>query len=151
MNCFVHLDQPAVGVCIACGRAVCPECAADLQRAIACKERCENEVRRMLDIRDFSFTQPSVQKLVLERSTRGYLTSGLFSVVFGITALAYSAMNPRLWWIAVPGAMVLLHGVMTMITGRKRPQAEQFRLCTNCGYNVTGNKSGKCPECGHFI
>ncbi len=22
------------------------------------------------------------------------------------------------------------------------------RICTNCGYNLTGNTSGICPECG---
>ncbi len=22
------------------------------------------------------------------------------------------------------------------------------RICTSCGYNLTGNTSGKCPECG---
>jgi uncharacterized RDD family membrane protein YckC len=24
-------------------------------------------------------------------------------------------------------------------------------LCTHCGYNLTGNVSGRCPECGHDI
>ncbi|HVP12092.1 MAG TPA: hypothetical protein VMV94_13005, partial [Phycisphaerae bacterium] len=24
-------------------------------------------------------------------------------------------------------------------------------LCTNCGYNLTGNVSGRCPECGRAI
>jgi rubrerythrin len=23
--------------------------------------------------------------------------------------------------------------------------------CTNCGYNLTGNTSGKCPECGSRV
>jgi hypothetical protein len=29
----------------------------------------------------------------------------------------------------------------------RAPQGETG-LCTNCGYNLTGNESGRCPECG---
>lgn len=28
------------------------------------------------------------------------------------------------------------------------PQDEHAGLCSNCGYDLTGNVSGKCPECG---
>ncbi|MCH8940539.1 MAG: hypothetical protein IIC27_05410 [Chloroflexi bacterium] len=28
---------------------------------------------------------------------------------------------------------------------------DQFRLCKRCGYNITGNPSGKCPECGYVL
>lgn len=31
---------------------------------------------------------------------------------------------------------------------RRRPQ---FPACRYCGYNLTGNTSGRCPECGQPI
>lgn len=30
-----------------------------------------------------------------------------------------------------------------------KPGTDQFPLCQRCGYNLTGNTTGKCPECGH--
>lgn len=31
---------------------------------------------------------------------------------------------------------------------RQRRLARQLGLCPHCNYNLTGNKSGQCPECG---
>jgi len=52
------------------------------------------------------------------------------------------------WWTIVPlwiplcAALVLSVGLWL----RKRPPAEG--CCQNCGYDLTGNVSGRCPECG---
>lgn len=35
---------------------------------------------------------------------------------------------------------------MTHTTGRFR--IETYGVCIRCGYNLTGNMSGRCPECG---
>ncbi len=45
-----------------------------------------------------------------------------------------------LWMIFVPSATVCL-----LVRRRKRHLAAQ---CTKCGYDLTGNLSGRCPECG---
>jgi hypothetical protein len=37
MRCFVHHDQEAVGVCRACGKGLCPDCAVDLGHTICCR------------------------------------------------------------------------------------------------------------------
>ncbi len=31
------------------------------------------------------------------------------------------------------------------------PQRHAAGACRNCGYNLTGNVSGRCPECGRSI
>ena len=31
---------------------------------------------------------------------------------------------------------------------RRAPRRERRGLCRHCGYNLTGNVSGICPECG---
>lgn len=52
MKCFQHTERDAVGLCKNCSKALCPECAADLGRGLACKGRCEHDVaelNRMLD------------------------------------------------------------------------------------------------------
>jgi len=41
-------------------------------------------------------------------------------------------------------------GLLTLLTGRPKVRTDQFRLCPSCGYNMTGNTMGKCPECGYL-
>ena len=45
------------------------------------------------------------------------------------------------------GAVMLLAtvGLIAMPLSRRQPDP---RLCTRCGYDLTGNVSGTCPECG---
>lgn len=54
MHCFEHRDVPALGVCRACGKAVCAECIAGDCPGIACAAGgCAERVRgidRMLDL-----------------------------------------------------------------------------------------------------
>ena len=33
----------------------------------------------------------------------------------------------------------------------RRQRRRRAGLCTECGYNLTGNKSGLCPECGVHV
>jgi hypothetical protein len=44
MNCFYHSDRPAAGICKACNRGVCVECATDVGAGLACKGKCEERV-----------------------------------------------------------------------------------------------------------
>ncbi|MEN8151013.1 MAG: PspC domain-containing protein [Planctomycetota bacterium] len=37
MECYVHVGEPAVGACVACGRFVCDVCRVDVEGAIWCK------------------------------------------------------------------------------------------------------------------
>ncbi len=42
MNCFNHPGVPAVGICKACQKGLCMECAVDLKHGIACKNHQED-------------------------------------------------------------------------------------------------------------
>lgn len=44
MKCWHHPAEDAVGVCRHCGRGLCPECAVELERWLACRGRCEGKV-----------------------------------------------------------------------------------------------------------
>ena len=44
----------------------------------------------------------------------------------------------------------VLHGILRVIDYRRARRAETG-FCVECGYNLTGNVSGGCPECGTEI
>lgn len=54
MNCYQHHDQVAIGVCKACNKAVCPTCAVDTGRGLACCDVCAQEVADQNQIIDKS-------------------------------------------------------------------------------------------------
>ena len=50
MRCFYHQDKEAVGQCRYCGKGLCPECTADLDAGLACRNRCEDKVRSLIQM-----------------------------------------------------------------------------------------------------
>ncbi len=60
-------------------------------------------------------------------------------------------IGPRTHWgIVIPYWMLILSSVVAttwLWWSDRRPKAG----CTNCNYNLTGNVSGVCPECGRSV
>ena len=57
-----------------------------------------------------------------------------------------------LYFISLAVSFVVF--VYVEITGKRRMEQRRRRqlgLCLNCGYNLTGNVSGICPECGQPV
>ena len=52
MRCFSHQDKEAVGICKSCGKGVCSECAIDLGKGLACRGRCEESARAVIQFVD---------------------------------------------------------------------------------------------------
>ena len=80
MNCFYHADKAAVGVCKACGRGICADCAADIGDAIACKGRCEAKARVIVE--SFSNTVKTANTQ-LRRNMWFSLASGVLFICLG--------------------------------------------------------------------
>ena len=44
MNCYIHRATTALGICRACGKAVCEACARDTGAGLACSDPCAKEI-----------------------------------------------------------------------------------------------------------
>lgn len=56
--------------------------------------------------------------------------------------------TPGVWYAAVPLWIPLgLAGAAAAFFWTRRPRAAEG-ACTACGYDLTGNVTGRCPECG---
>ena len=89
-------------------------------------------------------------------STPGYANIwiddfGLF-VWTGSGATANNAPLDRSFLVIVPDWLIILPGAVFLFVGwrirRNRRCREKMTLCSRCSYNLTGNTSGTCPECG---
>src|SRR4051794_41083631 len=67
MRCFYHQDKDAVGSCKSCGKGLCAECAVDLGKGLACRGRCEETARAIIELVDRNIqlsTAPAKAQLV---------------------------------------------------------------------------------------
>lgn len=59
--------------------------------------------------------------------------------------------TPDIWGVTIPLWLpFLLVACPTVIAWRHRSPAAEGQ-CINCRYDLTGNRSGRCPECGRAI
>lgn len=74
-----------------------------------------------------------------------WLWVGLSVLLFGVSSgvTAFSACPSNLAFLVGP-----LIGLIVSTTPRKQVSRYPHGHCQTCGYNLTGNVSGRCPECG---
>lgn len=100
-------------------------------------------------------------RLAMRKAMQFMLAAGLMLTGVGLALVAYVAyelevLYPSRWrnvwnftlplWLIVI-AFVALGAIMLVVACRRRPPGH----CTQCGYDLTGNESGVCPECGRPI
>ncbi len=74
---------------------------------------------------------------------------------FEYAAYPYDSGPPgsSLWWVEAPlgavGALLATGPLASILHAHWQARRRRKRgLCLTCGYNLTGNTSGVCPECG---
>lgn len=92
MHCFVHQDRDAVGLCKACAKGLCPDCAVDLGHGLACKGIHEDMVTMYNSI---------IAKNARVHSTNGksWVVVPAFFALSGIGFVVFGTFAPdRLQW-----------------------------------------------------
>jgi hypothetical protein len=114
MRCFYHRDVEAVGTCKSCGRGLCPACVAEVENGLACRSRCEGEVRAINRI-------ISRNKTAFERTSSAYIRVALFYAAVGAVLIAGAILDWRgmAWVLAPAGIILVVAAVVHYSTGRK--------------------------------
>lgn len=122
MECFKHPASSAVGICKACGKAVCKLCGIDTDIAIACSEVCAKEAADLHEMNQRG------KKLYGIGVTKTKLPSGvimwlLFAALFGGFGVFVSIRNQEPEWF------LLLFGVISLfVAGITYRRAKDFGL-----------------------
>jgi hypothetical protein len=113
MHCFNHPTYEAAGVCRSCGRALCHDCIAICEEAVACKGKCEERVTAIQHM--ITMNQVTSRSLPTQMRQGGIYAStvGLMFAVMG--GIFFACINDDFGHF-VGGAFILL-GTMILIRG----------------------------------
>ncbi len=132
MSCFYHHDRNSVGGCKSCGKSLCPECAVDLGKGLACRGHCEEDVRALIALIDHNVRFSPQTARILESGRRIRSSAALFNLVTGALFVAWGLTDAeRFSFILVLGVCFLAYGLFGLIQARRsaRDQADsQSRL-----------------------
>jgi hypothetical protein len=100
----------------------------------------------------------SVRKYVIVGTIVGILAGFAEALITAIEAgdywgtawLHYSQVGFAGWAFGAVGGYIVAKRVATRRDGRRMRRQSQG-LCIRCGYNLKGNVSGCCPECGEPV
>jgi hypothetical protein len=114
MRCFYHHDVEAVGTCKNCGRGLCTGCAVDVRNGLACRDRCEEEVRSLNRV-------ISRNKTAFEKTSGAYLRVACFYAAVGAVLIWAGLLDWRgMAEVLLPaGAILLVAAIVHYTTGRR--------------------------------
>lgn len=95
MRCFYHHDRDAVGSCKSCSKGLCRECAVDLNKGLACRGRCEEDVRALIEIIDRSMKLEPTTTGLIQAGGSARLAGALFFLACGAIFLIFGLMSGR--------------------------------------------------------
>ena len=132
MNCFYHQTSPAVGICKSCGKGVCPACAVDLGKGLACKARCEENAQEMIDLIDSNIRRSAFSEQVLTATRQNRYFNSVYMLVLGIVLLGFAAYA-ALWsgfnlialYTGVFGTVFLIFGLIALRNAIRLPPVKK--------------------------
>ena len=126
MRCYYHQDKEAVGSCKSCAKGLCPDCAADVGKGLACRGHCEDDVRAVVALvdRNIKFSPKTAQ--ILESSRKVRWSAAIFNLVIGLVFVAWGLSNiERFSIIVILGACFLVYGIFSLLQARNAAKDRQ--------------------------
>ena len=117
MVCFYHPERPAVGLCKACQRGLCAECAAQVGESLACRGRHEAQVTAMETMLQKNLLQAKRVGSDYLRNTIFYGVVGLLFAVFGGTQLRFLGLQAAVYLVI--GLALLWAALANYLESRK--------------------------------
>ncbi len=120
MHCFNHNSSPAVGICKACQKGLCAECAVDVGMGLACKESCELHVAELNEMNERSLKIYGIGKYKSRMPSSGVLLWGVLSILlWGVFGYAYYKSGSPSFEVAVPAVFFTIFTAFAFYSSRR--------------------------------
>jgi hypothetical protein len=129
MICFYHHSIAAVGICKSCGKGLCPECALDLGKGLACKGRCEQDVGALISLIDNNVKRSSLSEHILSGARSNRYLGAFFYLLFGSLFIGFAAYRysvekdtEAVFFFGAMGSFFMIFGVILFLKVRDFPK-----------------------------
>lgn len=130
MYCYQHENQAAQGICKSCYKALCKQCAVEIEMAITCKGKCE-EYSTMT----YQMVLANSQMIggLRKRSKWAYhfIFEGGLLLAIGLGFMAYKTGNVFDSVLMVSALFISLYGYSTLQSIKRLSQPERWCDVTN--------------------
>lgn len=124
MFCYYHEGRPAVGCCRSCLKGVCRDCAVDMDRGLACRDRCETDVRELLATIHQSVQTRAASGGILKASKSMWGGLAAVALLVGAGVGAWGLTLPVFREISLLGIPFLVIGLLTLRVARDVRKAD---------------------------
>ena len=114
MKCYYHQEYDAIGICKSCSKGLCPKCAVDLSKGLACKSRCEEDVQNMIQLIDNNIKLSPTSTSIIRASRIGGLIASVFYIVIGLMFTGWGYHDDMSLIIAL-GMCITIYGVVSLV------------------------------------
>jgi hypothetical protein len=120
MHCFNHSSTPAVGVCKACQKGLCAECAVDVGGGIACKDSCETYVAELNEMNERNLKIYGIGKYKTRMPSSGVLLWGVLSILlWAVVGYVYYRTGSPNYEVAVPAVFFTIITAFAFYSSRR--------------------------------
>lgn len=119
MKCYYDPSQDAIGCCKSCLRGVSAQHVTDLGKGLACRNRCEDDVRRLIRLIDRNLSGAAATDQILKRGSATGYGSAVFMLVMGLVFTGKGLQEPRLDFVLYLGVGFLGYGIWSFIRVRR--------------------------------
>jgi len=120
MECAEHQGRAAIGICRACMRGVCSECAAPQRLGLACRGRCEADVAALAATLEQSIKTAAISAGMLQHTPRLWVGLLVVALAVGVGVFALGFTLPQLGGaVSALGLPFLAIGALVLLAARR--------------------------------
>lgn|GEM_PF-288787 len=147
VKCNYHPDREATGICKCCSRGLCADCQVDVGNGLACRDKCEDNVRA---VNAYVEQNMRTTSSVFKSARRTTYYSALFFAALGTIFFSLGYIYDEGFQQMFGGLFVVYGGFTALRTyASPAPYPHPPGRCQKCGYDLKGTLSSNCPECGN--
>ena len=114
MKCYYHAQSDAVAICKNCQRGLCHEDAVDVGNGIACKDRCEDQVRAVNALIDTNLSMSKRSKTTISFNALVYIVLGLLCIALGSRMSEFDNLSTVYYFFLAGGFIFVAYGLYIM-------------------------------------
>ena len=117
MKCFYHPEADAVAICRNCSKGLCRDCAVEVENGIACKDRCEAQVKAIVELVERN-------KTLLQKTSGAYSRLAIVFALMGLLLLGSGFFiiiggGSRGYFLLIMGLIMVLGAILAHTSGKK--------------------------------